>query len=104
MALYKALLIYPDPEFANRERGTDIIFESDGHAQAAHDAVRWFKNRQNAAPDFYGALWCLKLALFTPDRIDSTGALPPALCPVFEWKYDWGGTVQAHIESKLGEV
>jgi hypothetical protein len=88
-----------------RERSTDIRFrrEDDSHRLAALNAVSWYNNRHKAFPECFPELWCLKLYLLHIPLILPDGSLSfheNGGC-VFEWKYDWGGTIEDYIEARL---
>jgi hypothetical protein len=104
MILFKAAFSYPHPELHGTETGMDIIFEADSESPkiAAEDALRFYRGRQKAMPEYFGALWCLKLYRFRPSKIALDGNIGPSISfPIFEWKHDWGHSIETHLEGVL---
>lgn len=80
------------------EEATDIIYEAESLYEACFDAKRWFENRNEAIPDWFQTLLCIKVHVLKPVRPDDDGYLPPNSYQAFEWKHDWPGTFEDWVE------
>lgn len=69
---------------------------------AITDALRWYKHRQRSVPEYFGTLLCVKAYEYTIHFVDENGVmLPNTFLPFFEWKCDWGGTIEQYMDMRL---
>lgn len=105
MKLYEVTMYqirWPDPKDAtgrpHEERHTFVV-EADSFKDAAAGGYRWWKGRKAILPMFYDTLTCVNVHGFTPGRINEMGDLPVSRSlSGFEWKYDWGYTMEQALE------
>jgi hypothetical protein len=86
-----AAFLYRDEENKLFERSSDILFLAQDDATAALAAWRWVRNRQRAAPEFFGTLGALKVYRYhigVPEPDGYIRTMPDL--GWYEWKCDRG--------------
>lgn len=103
MTNYRADVYYLDAsETGPAERRTELRFTATSHRQAVERLALWFASRQQFLPEIFGEMLALKLYLTHLSPLGERGDyLGEGLVQVFEWKCDWGSTLQQQVEAKL---
>ena len=103
--LYEAQFAFPDASQApndrpKREASKSILFTADGEVDAVQSAIRFYRTRQKAIPEYFGELWCIKVSMSHFGPVDAQGCiLAQHSYPFFEWKHDRPGTLDDYADS-----
>lgn len=81
------------------ETAHSVDFLADSRGDALDAAVRWIADRKKNVPDYFKTLGCIKIYTVALGYIDVTGSSTGVTSmPFFEWKYDWGLSLEQGIE------
>lgn len=97
---YDAHISMADPDNPRHERQMQFFLTAPNPVEAVRATYRRWEDRHKAVPEYFGELWCIKLHHYTigPVAEDGTTDSPRGMC-IFEWKYDWPGTLEERIQS-----
>ena len=94
---------YDTEDMAMRETSLQRNFVADTYGEALDVASKWADNRLEAViKDMYGQdakVGCIKVGVRVIGRAEDSGFIPGGMGQFFEWKYDWPGFRNQHIES-----
>ncbi len=80
-------------------------FLAEDHKDAILSAIRFWEGRQRAYSEHFGKLLCLKVYRAQVGIINTKGELTSkTLWGIFEWKYDFPGSLPDHVELRLAEL
>jgi hypothetical protein len=78
-----------------------VTYSSSSDRQAILDAVEFAEGRLKALPELICKFTAVKVYRFCPQPICGGGCHNGIFGQLFEWKYDWPGTLEQWLESSL---